>query len=278
MRNLTDRALQELALLRPAHALPLQNDDYLRIRVLGLGGQTVIVTGRMLTEDGTITTLRYELASSSSWTTFTSDIKPLGAGWLLNLTAILDSSTLGLAQKFVQVELVRGSTAQGGVLAVLIQGAVSSLQRLAWPGSLIVNTLAQPGVVKSIAGTDPAAGVEVSETASGGVLWRLRAFEVTLVTDGTAANRETELVIDDGTTEYARIPTGVNHTATQTRRLSFLQDVPHKAGATALTIVAPLPDLWLVGGHRIRTVTTNLAAGDNYGAPQYQAEEWLLGA
>jgi hypothetical protein len=31
------------------------------------------------------------------------------------------------------------------------------------------------------------------------------------------------------------------------------------------------------GGHRFRTVTNNLDAGDNWGAPQYLVEETLEG-
>jgi hypothetical protein len=102
----------------------------------------------------------------------------------------------------VTVDLVRGPGAVGGVTATLLQGPVSSLQRIAWPGSLLLSSLDVAGILRSITGTDPAAGAEISETVPTGARWRLRALAATLVTSATVANRTVSLRVDDGTTGY----------------------------------------------------------------------------
>lgn len=131
-----------------------------------------------------------------------------------------------------------------------------------------------PGTIRSITGTDPAAGAEISETVPADARWRLMGVGLTLVTDATAANREVRLVIDDGTTIIAEIPAGVTQVASETRRYSFGAGFPRGAGAQSLNVIAPLPPVVLGAGYRVRTLTTNLQAGDNYGAPQLLVEEW----
>jgi len=263
---------------RSSHGLWCGEDDFLRISVLGIGTQVVVVTGRVLSPAGEPLVFSHPLASPASRTVPATLIRAVGCGWLENVTAICASAGTGLQQTFVTVDLVRGPSAGGGVLATLLQGPLASLQRMSWPGSPMVNTLDGPGVIRSIAGTDPAANVEISETVPAGARWRLLNLVATLVTDANAANREVSLTFDDGTTVYAVAPSSVNQAASLTRRYSAGAGSIRGAAATALEITIAITPVVLLAGHRIATVTTNRQVTDNWGAPQYTVEEWLEGA
>lgn len=259
------------------HAYYCDDDTFLRISVLGSGTQTIIVTGRFLTLDGEIKALDHRVVSTGSRTVPDTLIRALGYGWLLNITVISGAAVLGLAQKIVSVDLVRGPGGNGGTLATLIQGPVSSLQRQAWPGSLLTTSLDVAGILRSITGTDPAANTEISETVPTGARWKLRAIGVTLVTDANAANREVSIILDDGTTTLYEAASGFSHVASTTVRYSGAIIGALTAPAQAVRRQIILPDLWLPGGSRVRTVTTNIQVTDNYGAPQLLVEESLEG-
>lgn len=135
-----------------------------------------------------------------------------------------------------------------------------------------------PGSIQSITGTDPAAGVEISVTVPANTIWSVRSISAALVTDANAASRRTRATLDDGTTVFHRVSTGVDHTASLTVQYSWAP-----AGAAAIGVVAvtdatvnvplPIPTvLW--PGHKFVTVTGAIVAGDNWGAPQLSVESW----
>jgi hypothetical protein len=133
------------------------------------------------------------------------------------------------------------------------------------------------GVSRVIPGTDPAANVEISEAVPANRLWLVRSVWAQLVTDGTAATRVVELVIDDGTQEFKRFPAVTGHAASLTRQYTWAPvgagQAPPGATTTGMVGIFP-PDLYLPAGFRIRTVTTNRQAGDNYAAPQLWVVEF----
>lgn len=131
------------------------------------------------------------------------------------------------------------------------------------------------GVLRSVAGTDPAANVEISETVAAGKFWRLESITFALVTDASAANRLVEIVIDDGTNVLARIPAPAVQAASLTRTYTFARGGYDRDSSTnSLTQLAGLPDMVLGPAYRVRTVTTNRQATDNYGAPQLLVMEY----
>jgi hypothetical protein len=237
-------------------------------------GVVLALEGRFLTVEGEIKPFRFAHTPNTDRTT-KSDIFLMGAGWLLDVQVRASAGTPRVGQCFVVVEVVRGLTSVAEALGVLVQGYVTDSQRRGWPGTLVENTLASRGVVRSITGTDPAANVEISETVPTGARWKLRGVLFTLVTDANVANREVALTIDDGATVVARIPSGFTQTATLTTLYSLFVLAPRNAVAQDTTKNAPLPDLDLQGGYRIRTVTTARQVTDNFGPPQLLVEEWI---
>lgn len=134
--------------------------------------------------------------------------------------------------------------------------------------------LANRGRLRTIVGTDPAAGIEVTETVPAGARWRLVALKVTLVTDATVANRFPVLTIDDGTNVVLAVSVATAVTATQTATFSFADVGANAAPVITAGVVSFPKDFSLFGGYRIKTLTTGIVAGDNYGAPVYLVEEF----
>jgi len=95
------------------------------------------------------------------------------------------------------------------------------------------------------------------------------------VADATVANRRPTCAFDDGTTIFARAAINANLTASQSPVISFIPSGAAENVSGSIVTGAIPPDLALSAAFRIRTVTVNLQAGDNWGAPQLIVEEWL---
>jgi hypothetical protein len=200
---------------------------------------------------------------------------PLGDGWLMGAEIHASVGSPRVGQVFVVVDLMRGSGAAAVVLQTLIQGYVTDTSRLGWPGSLIWRSTDGRGVLRAITGTDPAAGVEIIETVPTNARWLFHAITFTLVTSATVANREVNIAFDDGANVFARSFSGTNQAATNTVIYSGFHTTQRGAAASTGIVAIPLPRIPLQGGFRVRTITTAIDAGDNYGAPQYLVEEWI---
>jgi hypothetical protein len=259
-------------------ALYVTDDDLLLVTSFNAAaGVRLTLGGRLLRRDGQVVALQEPHTPNTDRTAATS-IHKLAEGWLQSLTVVA-TGTLVIGQAYVRVDLVRG-TVNGArtPIATLIAGGLTAQQRRAWPGGSLDQTYDGAGAIRSVAGTNPAAGVEISETVPAGARWRLESFFATLVTDATAANREVALVVDDGTNVLARVPTGQNHAASLTRNYSYFPGGEVSAVAQDVTIVQRAPAFWLLPGYRIRTITTNLQAADDWSAPRLGVLEQLEAA
>jgi hypothetical protein len=112
-------------------------------------------------------------------------------------------------------------------------------------------------------------------TVPTGARWRLVGLLATLVTDATASTRTVSLIIDDGTTALYRAAAQTGQTASLTVVYSFGAGLPSAAAAGGVSINPLAETLPLAAGYRVRTLTTNLAGGDNWSAPQLLIEEWI---
>lgn len=132
------------------------------------------------------------------------------------------------------------------------------------------------GRIRVIVGTNPGAGVEVSETCPAGKRWRLVSMQLTLVTSAAVATRVVTIFIDDGTNTYQR----TNGSGAQTASLTFNYCVGDfgviQGGGSGTQLIPTVCNTILLPGHRIRTSTTALDAADDYAAPVYEVEEWDL--
>lgn len=250
-------------------------DDHLRLTSWNsLASVTIVLTGRFLHLDGRVEPFS-EVHTPATNRTAASSTFRRAEGWLTDLSVLVTGATPQRGQTFVRVDVVRGMGSVDTVLSTLIQGYVTATKRVAYPGSIIEDSLTGQGAIRSITGTDPAANVEIAETVPTGARWRLRSLRAQLVTDANAANREVALQVDDGTAVYFEAASGANQAASLTRQYTFAPQGVRGAAATATSTLVATSDLVLVAGHRINTATTNRQVTDNWGAPQYVVEEWL---
>lgn len=172
---------------------------------------------------------------------------------------------------FVRISL----RVEGVVMATLFADYVTDTVAPAYPNGRVSSSIEGPGLIRSITGTDPAAGVEISESVPTGALWQLLGLSFTFIADATVASRETHTVIDDGTTIlYQSGPSALVAASGASRfSLSGLQAFSSSSSLRALPFNSP--NFKLLAGYRIRTSTVNLQAGDNYATPQLLVEEWI---
>jgi hypothetical protein len=125
-------------------------------------------------------------------------------------------------------------------------------------------------------GTDQAAGSEISETITA-LTKGLYAVRFRLVTSATVATRTVSLVIDDGTNILWQKVAGATQAASLTRDYVFTRGVTDGVAFDANNqIVMSLPnDFPILPNFRIRTITTNIQAGDNFAAPLLLVNEVL---
>lgn len=264
-----------LPYLKGAPALFMTGEESLRIRSFNsAAGVTLALEGRVLRPEGSIDPMSNPHAPNTDRTAATSVIA-VGAGWIQHLSVRATAGAPRVGQCFVVVEIVRGQAGAMQPLGVVLQGYVTDTSGLAWPGTPMQPSIDGAGVIRSIAGADPAAGAEWSETVPTNARWRLLGVDAALVTDATVANREVVLTIDDGAAIVAEVAAGTAQAASLTRRYSFARGVQRGAPAASTIINGPAPDAMLMGGYRVRSVTTALQAGDNWGAPQLWVEEWI---
>lgn len=202
-------------------------------------------------------------------------IQPTGPGELVACTITADAGSPLRGQTFAQLSLTQNGDAASLPVATLLSDYVQNNSVLGWPGSKLRSSLDGKGWMRSLTGTDPAAGVEISETVPTGARWQLQAFRATFVSDATVTTRFTSLLIDDGAlTLFGHSPnSGV--AANTTNNITWAPAGIDMSGLRAQTLY-PLPfDLKIFAGSRIRTSTFALQAGDNWGAPQILVEEWI---
>lgn len=273
-----------LALLRDMRrflspgAFEMTGEDNLQISVANsLSSCVVTVAGRFLTIDGEIIPFLQTFAPTTG-RTVTSVLLPFGDGWLLNATAFVSTGAPLTGQTFVRLQVIRGAAGATLVLGTLAAGYVTAVQPLAYPANRVRSSLDGQGVLRSIAGTDPAAGTEISETVPTGARWRLLALSCRLVTSAAVANRSPILLLDDGAAIYFGSDPGGTIPASQNFRFTAGQATQRLIAVTDVYQWTLPNDHRMLAGHRWRTSTQNIQAADDYSNVQYLVEEWLEGA
>lgn len=254
----------------------LDGQEQLRLRTFGsLAGAVLACEWRLLDAKG-VTIGNANPHTPNSDRTVATTLYNVGEGFLLNVQIRATSGTPRIGQIFAILDLVRGTGSTVQPLATLWSGYVTDTTPCGWPGVVPMRSTDGPGVIRSITGTDPAAGLEISETVPTNARWSLLALRAALVTDGTVANRVAQLTLDDGTTVFDVSPWTSNHTAGLTFQYNWAQGYGSTVAGASSNLGLSLPrDMRLMGGFRIRTVTAAIVAGDNWGAPQLLVEEWI---
>lgn len=190
----------------------------------------------------------------------------------INISAYPIAVPVRRGECYIRVTLL----ADGEPVLRLFAAYLTDGKTLTWPPGVHEGFTEGPGLIRSIGGTNPAAGAEISEAVPTNARWLVRGLYGQLIVDATVANRLVTLVLDDGTNVIYKIPDAAAQTASTTwdYYMSLLGE--SRVGATGASQIAlMLPNLFLSGGYRVRTITVNLQAGDDYGAPRLEVEEWI---
>lgn len=164
---------------------------------------------------------------------------------------------------------------EGIVVALLGAGYVTDTNTMIWPGGLNESSIDGPGLIRSITGTNPAAGVEISDSVPTGARWKIRSLSFTLVTDATVSNRVVRLQTKFGTNLFSMISANTLQTASLTWTYSHDLNGENLEASGNLLLMLKLPDMILPADYNIQTDTLNLQAGDNFSAPTMSVEEWI---
>lgn len=257
----------------------LTGSETLRLTVYNsAAGVTVTFSGRRYDPDVGISEFAHRLVPTTARVATVLDV-PAGAGWLLGCAVRVTAGTPQDGQTYAVVEVGNGAGGAFNALDVLCGDTISAAKRLAWPGSALRGPLDGAGAIRTIAGTSPAAGAEISETVPAGARWQLLAFRVLITTSAVVGNRAPYLTIDDGTMEYFSAGQNVVTAASSNKINRWTAGVSLNTGGIAGQAVQALGTMqMLTAGHRIRTSTTAIDVGDQYSAVLYQVREWIEGA
>lgn len=234
----------------------------------------VDVAGRFLrAEDGVISPFAYPFIGVGGRVP-TSFFLDLGEGYLLGIsTTPRVRSPRG--QFYSNLGVIRGTAAGQPALDQLISDYSSPFHAAHWPGGEQVGSVEGTGLTRSITGTTPAAGAEISESVPTNAMWALKMGSFSLTTSATVANRTVRIVIDDGVNILFEAAATFLQVASTTVRYSFFQVAVYSSDGLGFVNI-PIPqDNQLFQAWRWRTVTAGLQVGDQYTAPQYNVEEWI---
>ena len=240
-------------------AVWLDTFNRLEIRVFNSNASATTMTMRakMLLTSGDIVYYDFRLAITSNRLESNARFRT-SAGWLIGLMVYEDPAISKRGQTFVVVDIF--DTKANVHAQHLISNYVAEPFHPSWPGTPLIASTEGPGFIRTIVGTDPAAGAEISETVPTNARWRLISVRVTLVTSATVTDRTPTITLDDGINIFGQSEDGVTVPASTTSNQTF----------------SALGDIILLSeAYRIRSLTTNIQVGDNYGAPIYIVEEWI---
>lgn len=264
-----------LSALSPG-AYPLTGSELLAITLNGsLAGVTVTVRARTWTQRGGIQRHEFKAVAPSNRVPVIA-VKPIGDGFLLDITARVTVGTPLWGQTSCIVDLVQGLSGEQQPLTTLLAGYLTANNPLFGPVDVPFTFVDGPGAVRVIVGTTPGAGVNITETVPAGARWELVSFTAVLVASAAVATRSPMLILDDGANVYCNSLQNGTQAASTTWSYGWSIGMQNFVTMNSNDQHTGLPaDNRMLAGHRIRTFTQALQAGDQYNAPVYLVREWL---
>lgn len=205
---------------------------------------------------------------------------PLGDGVLLNLVVRPSTAAVLHGSCFVRVDLVRGIDGAVTQLGTLLRGYVDVSGGLAWPNSPLTAPSEGAGVITVAQGAVPAAGADPVLTMPAETRWRIIGVRGVLTTAAGGANRVPTLFLQQTTLDGFAAESSLNQAPGAVGGHSWGPGATPATTAPVLNGGGPLPvpamlETGGVANSSIRTVTVNLAAGDQWTALTAIVEQWL---
>jgi len=257
----------------------LRIDDNLRITSYNsLAAVKLTIRSRVLTLNGDVD-VSSDGQTPNTDRTAKSSVVATPEGWLLGGQVFVSAAAPQTGQTFVVVEVVRGATAVGMATQVLAAGYVTAKQPLRFPDAQIGSSLDSAGALRAILTSTPGGGAEISDTVPTGARWELISWCAQFVTSVTIANRQCQLILDDGANILYRLSATAAQTASTTFRRQWHQGASSYIVDPSNNAVLPLPINNRLGpGFRIRTLTGGIDVSDQWSAGVMLVREWIEGA
>lgn len=264
--------------IQPPSQLYVTRENVLTITTLNSAtGLTLDLRGQLLRPDGRVIPFIYSHTPNTNRTAKT-DVFPIPEGFLISLVVLNMAGSVRDGQCWVSVGLGRGDATTNLGFFVLIADYVAANQALNWPGSPLSHMASRRGVMRFIVGTVPGAGAEISETVPTGARWRLVAINALLATSAAAGVRQPALILDNGASIFFQSGSPDTVGPSLSRLFVWGEGAALATVSMAGNSPAFIPDSnGLISPFRIRTVTTNINAADQWTAPLYLVEEWIDG-
>lgn len=274
--GLLSQLVMQYQCVQPANSVFISPEDTLYLITWPSVTVTLQINLRILAPDGQIVITAESYTTSPSRSPQVRTFQ-LGQGVVLSATInAFNANSLHRGACYAVLLFLRGSiTVNPAFTQCLCAGYVTAQKPIFFPYGRVDDSFEGRGNIRSITGTTPAAGADISETVPAGAVWQLNSIRIILVNSVAVANRNMVLTIDDGTNVLIEIVDELVATANG----SFFYD--YACGMPAASLLGtrayfPLPiPFTLSSGYRIRTVTNGIQAGDQFSAPQYQVEEWI---
>lgn len=259
----------------PSQFLYLQDNDFLAFTFFTNSAPAQVqLTYRYLTPQGEIKqgTQQFALVGAINSFNFT-----LGECWLISFGLQRVSPTGQNVITFAQSLIIRDQNTGAGqnIYGVIWQGFVQVTSGNGWPGTPAKELLDGPGNIRSVVGTTPAAGAEITETVPAFRRWTLLSVRAILTSSAAVANRQVTAVYDDGANAFFSGSSFISQVASTVISYGWFPSLPGLAAVDAShqPLEAILP-IQLRGSFRLSTRTINIQAADQWAAPIYEFLEW----
>lgn len=270
----TNAILFDPKLVVPDQPLYVQRNDHILLVVqTNTNPITLVVTYRYLVPEG-------EIKEGQSITVLTTPQTlvefSIFEGWLLSFTARIVPPAAAGQWCFLQAIIVRGFIGAAGLSqnGLFWQGYIPGSTVNGWPGTPAKEISDGAGFLRTIVGTVPAAGAEISELVPATRRWQLLSLRATLTASATVANRFVGFQTDDGANIPFSSRSSVAQVAGAAIAYSLIPGQPFYNDTTGNMII-PAPVLTQIkSAYHLRSSTINIQVGDQWSAPIYEIIEW----
>lgn len=237
------------------------------LKIQSMSNAIVTLTIRVITKEG-MSVFKHITTATGSVATNTFRISDIPI--LVSITDETGAFTQGGC--YATLSLMQGSDK----LYEMCSGFVYKLKSLSYPSNNGQDQVPGTGRLLTYTGTDPAAGAEIQEAVPTGRLWKLRSIYFKLVTDANVANRRVHIQATYAGDTFLDVYTNIDQAAGTTKYYYFSNANVGTIAENANKILGGLPDnIWVSSDDVIVTSTLNKQAGDNFGAPILQVEEFF---
>lgn len=203
-------------------------------------------------------------------------LRTLGEGYLLAVTAV-NVNGFNRGMVIARSGILRSGGAINSAAQMLFSDYITPPTPTGWPNGRILNSVEGPGWIHSVNVGNPAAGADWVMTV--GSLTRRRVASVNAVFTAAVAvaNRQVQLIVDDGVNVMGVFGASANITA------STVANVTGTSGSTQAAVVGtdlliPLPSpLLLEPSWRLRVATVGIQPADQWSAIWVNSEDWVDG-